>query len=404
MNVLDGVDILVISYCASAIASSWNVGPEALGIVFSSGLAGIMVGSLFLAPFADQLGRKKMIIICALLMGFSMFLTGYTQTVPQLLILRFISGLGIGAMLASTAVLTAEFSPNRSRNFWISLVVSGNTIGAVISGLIAAKVVPEYGWELMFKLAGIASFITLPLILIFLSESISYYLKKQPEGALISANKIMHKLGFDDLTELPDKEYASKGIPVAELVSEKYKANTLKLWLALFMAFASMYFLISWIPKLSENTGLSASLAIYAGAIFNFGAFFGMLIQGYISTRIGLRKTIAIFLIAAAVIMAIFKVFLGYNILLLIFGVLGFTLQGGFAGLYAFAARMYPTEFRTTGLGWAIGIGRLGAVFGPLIAGVLIGIGLSMTDNFKVFAIPTLFSGIIAYYIRIKND
>ncbi len=403
MNILDGMDVLVISYCAPAIAKSWLVGPEALGVVFSSGLAGMTIGALFLAPFADTIGRKRMILISALLMGASMLLTGWTGTVAELICLRFISGIGIGSMLASTAALTAEYTPNRTRDFWVSFVISGYPVGAVLSGMVAATVVPEFGWQAMFKLAGIASFLTFPLIYVFMAESLSYYLKKHPKNALQKVNSLLLRLKQPPLNVLPASEGKSSGIPISKLIDKAYKIPTFQLWTALFMAFASLYFLTSWIPKLAEATGLSMTLAIYAGTVFNVGAFFGIITQGYCSSKIGLKKTVSIFLVITAVLMALFKLFIGSDVLLLVFAVLGFTLQGGFVGLYAIAARMYPTEFRTTGLGWAIGMGRLGGVIGPALGGILIGLGFTMAANFMIFAIPTVLAGIITFFISSKE-
>ena len=403
MNIIDGVDVLVISYCASAIAKSWSLSPEALGAVFSSGLAGMTVGALLLAPFADKMGRKKMILLSAVLVGVSVLLTAYTTNLNQLILLRFLSGIGIGSILASTAALTAEFTPNNAKDFWVSMVLAGYPVGAVIAGLVAALVVPSSGWPMMFKLAGIASLISIPIIYFFMSESIDFYLKKQPKLALEKANSILDKIHLPRLIELPEKLPKSAAIPIGKLVSKEYKRATFQIWTALFFAFGCLYFLISWIPKLAESTGLSMELAIYAGTVFNIGAFFGIALQGYCSSKIGLKKTITIFMIITAILMAIFKLFIGSDWILLLFALIGFTLQGGFVGLYAVAARMYPTEFRTTGVGWAIGAGRLGGVIGPALGGILVGMGLSMATNFMIFAIPAMLSGIVTYYISSKE-
>jgi len=399
MNILDGMDVMVISYCASAIATSWQVGPEELGIVFSSGLAGMMIGAMFLAPFADQIGRKRMILISAFLMGASVLMTAWSQTVTQLMFLRFLSGIGIGSMLASTASLTAEYAPDRKKDFWVSFVLSGYPVGAVLTGMVSANLVPVYGWPVMFKLAGLASFICLPLIYFLLAESIYYYLKKQPKGALQRVNIILGRMGHATLDRLPELELRSSGIPVNKLLSKAYRMPTIQLWTALFMAFGCLYFLISWIPKLTEATGLSMSLAIYAGTVFNMGAFFGIITQGYISSRMGLKQTVALFLGITGILMVTFKMFIGSSVLLFVIGLLGFTLQGGFVGLYVVAARIYPTEFRTTGLGWAIGVGRLGGVIGPALGGILIGLGLSMAENFMIFSIPVILAGLITFYL-----
>ena len=404
MSVLDGMDVLVVSYCAPAIAEDLNLGPKTLGFVFSAGLIGMAIGAIFLAPFADRFGRKKLILASAFIMGFSVLLTAYSENISQLILMRLVSGLGIGCMLATTATLTSENVLNNSKDFWVSLVISGYPVGAVASGYVAAAIIPSYGWESMFVLAGLTTLLTIPLIFFFLSESPQFYLKKQPKDALAKANKILIKMNFKPLDSLPKIGLKANNKPlVSRLFSEKYKISTLQLWAALFFAFGCLYFLISWIPKLATDAGLSIELAIYAGTIFNVGAFFGIVLQGYFSSKIGLKKTISFFLLLTFLLMASFKLFVGTDILLLVYFLLGFSLQGGFVGLYAVAARLYPTEFKTTGVGWAIGMGRVGGILAPLIGGLLISIGLSLSANFLIFSIPALFASVLTYYMSSKE-
>lgn len=403
MNMLDGMDVMVISYTAPAIAKAWGTSPEALGIVFSSGLVGMTFGAILLAPYADKIGRKSMILLSAVLMGSTIFLTSFATSISYLLLCRFISGLGIGSMLASTASLTAEYTPNKTKDFWVSLVISGYPVGAVLSGLVAAKIIPLHGWQSMFQVAGYATLVAIPLIYFFLSESLSFYLKAQPAFALDKINQILKKMSIESLTELPNKPSEQHSKSLRSLMTPTYKIPTIQLWVALFLAFATLYFLTSWIPKLATNAGLSIELAIYSGTVFNVGAFIGIVTQGYFSSKFGLKKTIGIFLILTAVLMAVFQFFIGSDVILFILGLLGFGIQGGFVGLYAVAARMYPTEFRTTGVGWSIGIGRLGGIIGPALGGILIGMGLSMSANFLIYAIPTVFAGIMTLYLSSKE-
>ena len=404
MSVLDGMDVLVVSYCAPAIAEDLNLGPKTLGFVFSAGLIGMAIGAIFLAPFADRFGRKKLILASAFIMGLSVLLTAYSENISQLILMRLVSGLGIGCMLATTATLTSENVLNNSKDFWVSLVISGYPVGAVVSGYVAAAIIPSYGWESMFVLAGLTTLLTIPLIFFFLSESPQFYLKKQPKDALAKANKILIKMNFKPLDSLPKIGLKANNKPlVSRLFSEKYKISTLQLWAALFFAFGCLYFLISWIPKLATDAGLSIELAIYAGTIFNVGAFFGIVLQGYFSSKIGLKKTISFFLFLTFLLMASFKLFVGTDILLLVYFLLGFSLQGGFVGLYAVAARLYPTEFKTTGVGWAIGMGRVGGILAPLIGGLLISIGLSLSANFFIFSIPALIASVLTYYMSSKE-
>lgn len=404
MSVLDGMDVLVVSYCAPAIAEDLNLGPKSLGIVFSAGLVGMAIGAIFLAPFADKFGRKKLMLASAFIMGLSVLLTAFSETITQLIIMRLISGLGIGCMLATTATLTSENVLNNSKDFWVSLVISGYPVGAVVSGYIAAAVIPSHGWESMFILAGLITLLTIPLIFFFLSESPQFYLKKQPKDALAKANKILIKMNFEPLGSLPKMGLnTNKNPQVSKLFSNNYKISTLQLWAALFFAFGCLYFLISWIPKLSTDAGLSIELAIYTGTIFNVGAFFGIVLQGYFSSKIGLKKTISFFLLLTFLLMASFKLFVGTDLLLLVYFLLGFSLQGGFVGLYAVSTRLYPTEFKTTGVGWAIGMGRVGGILSPLIGGFFISIGLSLSANFFVFSIPALIASVLTYYMSSKE-
>jgi MFS transporter, AAHS family, 4-hydroxybenzoate transporter len=373
-----------------------------LGMVFSSGLFGMTIGAVLLAPMADKIGRKTLILISATIMGLCIYLTSFSQNVTHLIFFRFISGLGIGCMLATTAALAAEFSPNKTKDFWVSAVISGYPIGAVVSGLVAAKVIPESGWQAMFKLAGIAGIITLPFIYFFLSESLEFFTKTQPKNALVKLNTILVKMGHIKIENLPEKHIQPKGIAVSSLLESSYRPSTIQLWLALFAAFASLYFMTSWIPKLATAAGLSLKLSIYAGTVFNVGAFFGIITQGYFSSKYGLKKTIGVIFICTALLMASFGLFVGSDIILLVLAFLGFGIQGGFVGLYAVSARMYPAQFRATGVGYAMGAGRVGGIVGPILAGFLIGAGFSMSANFMVFAIPTLIAGLLT--IRLSSQ
>jgi len=399
MNMLDGMDVLVISFTATAISNEWGVSPEALGVVFSAALAGMTTGALLIAPLADRIGRKTLILACAVLMGLSIYATSLAQGVNQLMILRFISGLGIGGMLASASTLASEYAPNRSKDFWVSFVLGGYPIGAVFSGLVAAEIIPAYGWRAMFQFAGVATLITLPLIILFCAESLEYLVRRRPNNALDKVNRILAKMELAPFKELPQLERSLTLQSVKSLFSGGLKMQTIFLWISFFMAFATLYFLISWIPKLTTAAGMPERFGIYSGTVFNLGSFAGILILGGLALKLGLRKTIFVFLLSAAVLMSVFGWFSGSAMVLIMFGLIGFTMQGGFVGLYPVAARIYSAEIRSTGVGWAIGAGRLGAVFGPILAGYLVGAGLTVATNFIIFAIPCTIAGITATQI-----
>lgn len=403
MNMLDGMDVMIISYASTAIIKDWQISPAAMGLVFSAGLLGMTFGALFLTPIADQAGRKTLIIISALLMGSTIYATSWVNSIPKLIMLRFLSGVGIGCMLASTAALMAEYAPTRLKDFLVSTVIGGYPVGAVLSGLAASQIIPTLGWQTMFQLAGMITLASVPLIVFFLSESLDFYIKRRPANALAKVNRILARMNFGAIDQLPPAPPKQHKIAVKGLMGKEFLVPTIQLWIALFLAFATLYFLTSWIPSLAQSTGLSTKLAIYAGIVFNAGAFFGIITQGYFSNKYGLKKTIGIFLILTGVLMAVFKVFLGSDMVFWVFCALGFGIQGGFVGLYAVAALMYPTEFRTTGVGASIGIGRLGGIVGPAIGGVLIGMGFSISTNFLIYAIPTILAGVMTMFISSKE-
>ncbi len=400
LNGIDGMDVLVISYAAPVLAEQWSIAPGALGVVFSAALLGMTCGAMFIAPFADRIGRRAMIMISILLTGFAVLATSAADTIEALLVLRFISGLGIGAMLASVATMAAEFAPDRQRNLILVSILAGYPIGATIFGVIAADVIPAHGWRAIFVTAGITSLATFPLVWFLLPESLSFLIRMRPANALVKINRIIGRMGHVHLDELPPAppEIASRN--VKGLFSADLSRPTIFLWLAFFMNFAALYFLASWIPKLSSAAGLPLNLAIYAGAVFNLGAVFGIALSGYLSQKFGLRRVITSFLLLTAVVMALFGFAKGSSTILPLFGLIGFFIEGGFVGLYAIAVRLYPTELRTTGVGWAIGAGRTGAIAGPFVGGILVAYGLSIGANFRWFAITLVFAGIFTMLIK----
>ena len=295
LNIIDGMDVLVISYTAPVIASSWDISFEALGVVFSSGVLGMAIGALLLAPYADKIGRKKIILISTIIISIGILLTGFSANIYHLIFLRFLSGIGIGTMLASTVSLVSEYTPNRSRDFWVSFILAGYPIGAILAGYLSNYILKYYSWEVVYIIFGIISIFFIPIIYFFLLESVDFLLKNQPKNALSRVNLILKKLDFSKIDSLPNKVNLASKIPVNSLFQAKHIDSTIKLWTAFFFSFACLYFLISWIPKMVTELGLSLELGIYSGTVFNIGAFFGIVAQGYFSSKFGLKKIISIF-------------------------------------------------------------------------------------------------------------
>lgn len=407
LNMLDGVDVLSLSFAAPVLAKSWSISPETLGVVFSAALIGMFLGSLLLAPLGDSIGRRKLLIISLLLIAFGMLTTAVARSVPELLVLRLITGCGLGGVVATMATIAAEFSPNRRRNFSVTIVQGGYPLGATLTGLVAAVIVPAIGWWSVFVVGGGLTLLLLPLVVFALPESPQFLLHRQPPGALEAVNKSLRRMRLGQLDELPPAAQEHRNRPrlkvlleaLREILSPQYRPQTLLLWIAFFLCFVTLYFLINWVTQLASATGLPLKLAIYAGTAFNFGGFIGMAVLGYLSDRFGLRLIITVSLAAGAVIMVLFGALQSAWAVLLGLGVLG-VMQGGFIALYAVAARLYPTPIRATGVGWAVAAGRPGGILGPIAAGFLVGAGLSMTQSFAVFAVPIALATVAVALIR----
>ncbi len=333
-----------------------------------------------------------------------MFVTGHVVALWQLVFLRLVTGLGVGGMLASLAAITAEFTPAKYRSLAVVSVTAGYPLGATLGGFVVAPLIPVYGWQIVFFAGSAATLAMVVVIYFLLPESLQFLATRRPANALEKINVVLRRLGRPRMDTLPVIEPTQQRAKanVLSLLTPSRRVKTLVLWATFFFCFISLYFLMSWIPKLVVTSGLSESEGVYASVAFNAGGVLGILTLGWLSSRTGLSRLIGIFLSAAGVGMIVFALAEGTGQLFLYLPLIGFMLQGGFTGLYAIAATIYPTEVRTTGVGWAIGLGRFGAVVGPFVGGVLIANEVSMENNFIIFALPLFIGGAIAYQLKVK--
>jgi benzoate transport len=408
-NMLDGFDITAMAVVATAVSTELQLAADKVGLIFSFALAGMMGGAMLLAPISDIIGRRKMIILSVTLVGVSILFTATAGTLTEFIILRFISGLGAGAMLACQATLAAEYSPEKYRSLSVAAVTAGYPLGAMMTSVVAGYVMPEYGWRGMFWFGGGLTLVMGLVAWGLIPESLKYLLERRPDNALGRVNKILDKLKKDTLGQLPevtsDRPARSKGVAdnMASLLTKEHRIATLTLWTTFFLCFSTLYFLLSWIPKLMEQTGFSAETGRDAFFLFNLGAVIGIFVLGTMATHWKLSNIVSTFLFTSAIFMVVFAAApKQLTLLLAITFLIGFLQQGGFTGLYAVAAKVYPTEIRSTGIGWAIGLGRLGAVAGPAIAGFLIAAGLNMSANYYFFAVPMAIGGLLAYRLHVK--
>ena len=406
-NMLDGFDITAMAVVASSVSSDLSLTDDLLGWIFSFALAGMMVGAMVLAPVADIIGRRVLIILSLLLVGVSILLTSKADSLGPFIILRFVSGMGAGALLACQASLAAEYSPEKYRALSVALVTAGYPTGAMMTSVVAGFIMPEYGWRSMFVFGGLITLGMVVVAWLMIPESLKYLLEKQPKNALIKINEILQKLKHSPIDELPERIKSHKNKTtllnnMRMLLSPKYRSLSLTLWTAFCCAYATLYFLMSWIPKLMENAGYDMAAGRNAFFLFNLGGVIGIYLLGYLSIKWKLTNLIFILSIASAVSMIAFALAPNeLNTLLILIVMIGILQQSAFTGLYGVAAKAYPTEIRSTGVGWAIGLGRIGAVIGPALAGYLILAGYDMSANFMFFSIPMIVCGFIAYRLHI---
>jgi len=400
LSMLDGADVLVVSFVAPVLTKQWGISDVAFGLVFSAGLAGMTLGALFLAPFADIWGRKRMILLSTLVITVGMTASGWAQDIVQLVALRVWTGLGIGAMLASITALSSEYAPDQFRPLAVTLVTAGYPVGATLAGLAAGYVIPAFGWEAIFILIGLASALMAPLVAAALPESTEFLIARQPASALARVNRYRLNQGKQPMSGLPPVEFKTARLPIARLMSPDLRIGTLLIWGAFFASFFTVYFLTSWVPKIAVQAGYSLPIAVNGSAVFNLGAFFGLVLLGWCASRMNLATLISLFFLLAAVAMILFglrqaPLAIFYSSML----IMGFLIQGGFGGLYAIATQYYPAAVKTTGVGWAIGVGRLGAVAGPAIGGIVLSSGISLFLCFLLFAIPMLLAAVLTWLV-----
>jgi len=406
LSMLDGTDLLIMSFIAPVLSATWNVSPEHLGLLFSASLLGMAIGCLLIAPLADRVGRRAVIIGALALVAAAMVVSGFTRSVGELFAARLFVGIGVGTIGVSMTAMTAEFAPQAHADFAVGLVQAGWPFGSIITAFVAADILPTNGWQSMLMGIGALSAALLLAIAWLLPESPSFLATRRPPRALERLNAIRRQLRQGPLQSLPPRAPVPlRGLPIAALFGGGRARSSVLLWSAVTLTYFVLYFVISWVPKLVTQAGLPVSEGIYAGATYNLGAFIGTLAVGWIAIRLRLDRVVAAFLALAAVAMLVFggfgmPVWLTLSVALCV----GVTVQGGFNGFWAVAARLYPVAMRSTGIGWALGVGRVGAVLGPAVGGLLVGGHVPMSTIFSIYTVPLVAAAVMTLGIKCPTE
>ena len=400
---LDGIDTIIIGLVAPSLAAAVGVNVTSFGPVFGIGQAGILIGVLIAGPLGDHLGRKRLMIAAALLFAIFTGLTAWTTSFGELLTFRFLTGLGLGGVAPNAVALTSEFAPKRLRAAFVSVQWSALPLGGVAIGLLSSILITAWGWQSLFYIGSIVPLVLVAVLIFALPESVSFLLTRglRPD----TVRQIVHKIA-PDVPAAADTRYVVNeeklpGAPMKHLFTEGRAALTLLLWVPFFTSFMILIFTTSWIPTLLRTGGLSVAQAGLAIALNSLGSFAGSASVGRLMDKWG-RYAV---LIPAFILAALTTGVLGFSTTTFNTAAVAITLSGFFAGasqtgVIALAAVVYPVAIRSTGVGWAMAIGRLGAVVGPILGGIFLGWHWPVDQIILCVAAPALLGAICVALIR----
>ncbi len=368
----EGYDMQVTSYAAPAIIKAWHLSRAYFGPVFGFGLLGNLLGGTALGHLGDRFGRKKVIIGGSLFFGVFTLGAAYATSLAGLLVLRFLAGVGIGVSVPAAIALGVEYAPAHRKATIISILFLGYTLGGTIGGFAAAKLIPLFGWPIVFQLGGVAPIILAIAVAFTLPESVRFLTLRsdRPDQIRAILRKLTHDSTMGDGADFIVIEERNQGLPVKHLFSKGRAAMTLLLWVAFASSLLGHYFLTSWLPTILAGAAVPLTYAIISGALLQGGGGIGGLLLCWLSDKKSILFIALAFCIASPLIV-LFPYMRSFSLLILAF-LVGFFLVGGQIGLNAIAGTIYPTDIRSTGVGWALGIGRIGSILGPVLGGVLI--------------------------------
>jgi AAHS family 4-hydroxybenzoate transporter-like MFS transporter len=374
--VLDGFDAQCIGFLAPPISQTLAIPLPSFGRVFAAGLTGLMIGAMAAGPIADRWGRKWAVILSTVTFAVFSLLTAHINSLDELVILRFLTGLGLGGAMPNVVALTSEYAPKRLQAVFVSMLFAGMPLGAMVASLASREMIPAWGWRSVFYLGGILPLLVAAVLIKTLPESVRFLTVRRADPRKIRAilARISTELASQPLSiDTPQKDATAGGSPVKELFTEGRAPGTILLWIPFFMNLLILYFIVSWLPGLLHEAGMPDSAGVMAVFFFSLGGMMGSLLEGRLMNSFGVHPAlVAEFGISVLLIAGLAFSGGSYVLLMAVVFVLGFTVQGAQAGINAMAAAFYPTRMRSTGVGWALGIGRIGSIIGPALGGLLL--------------------------------
>lgn len=391
----DGYDISAMPFAASELVRQWHVPMSAFGVPFSASLFGILFGAPLLGFIGDRLGRRVAIVLGSVIFGVFTLAMMWATNLDQMTALRFITGIGIGGLMPNTISLNSELAPKRWRATLVVLMFTGVTLGSATPGPVAGWLVPIYGWKVVFLLGGAVPLIVAACLCFVLPESVKFLAARPGRRAelLRTAHHMRPDLSIADdaqfVLEQPVAAAPSGGfLGLQRIFSGGLAAITPLLWICFAMTLMANYFLNSWMPLILESSGVSPKQAAIASTLYHVGGTVGGIVVSVLLDRFGFAAIAVLMGLAAPAIAAIGIEGLPNGVLTFITGFAGLAVLGAQFGNNACSGLIYPTEARSQGAGWALGIGRLGSIVGPLVGGMLVAMKMPLPEMFRWASLP----------------
>lgn len=379
VNALDGYDLVAMAFSANAVTEEFALSGSTLGWLLASALIGVGVGAVVLAPLADRFGRKRLIVVSLIINLAGLVATTFSSGITELFIYRVVTGIGVGGVLACVTVLTSEFSNLRFRGLAMAIYAAGYGLGASLCGVVASNYIEGHGWRIVFTVGSVLTAVALLAVIFIVPETPEALASRGQDAAL---QRLARRMG-----KMPAGADAEQKITVAlpreaekarakDLLGPKLLRTTLLLWLAFALVNFGFNFANQWTPKLLTEVGLSEQMSALGGIMLALGGTVGSVLFGVLTTRLSTRTVLVSFSLVAGWILVAFILSTQLPVLMLFLGVVvGMLLNGCVTGMYTITPQSYPFHLRSTGVGMALGVGRVGAIMGPLVVGYLVDSG-----------------------------
>ncbi|ABF10580.1 MFS transporter [Cupriavidus metallidurans] len=393
----DGMDVAIMGFLAPDITREWGISKAAFGVVMSAAPIGLAIGALVVGPLSDRFGRKKLLVGSIALFGVFNLLSAFADGTATLSLLRFLTGLGLGAAMPSTTTLLSEYVPERSRSMLLATMFTGFNLGSALVGFGAAALLPHHGWRAVLVAGGAIPLICLPFYIMLIPESARFMVVRNVAPARIARTlrRVIGSVVADDTVFTISEPPVSGKQPVRTLLSSGYRSMTLALWVTYFMGLLVIYLLSGWLPTLIKDAGLPIDRAANLTALFQLGGTVGALVVGYCMDRFAPHRVIGVsYVLGAMFILMLASGSVTSSMFALYVLLAGFCMSGAQTGLNAFAPQCYPTPVRATGVSWMLGIGRFGSITGSMAGGVLLSMGWSFSAVIAILAVPATMAAI----------